>query len=354
MRRQAASGAIGVERALRRHGRKPLEQLPGGPLADREIGIRRLDRSLIRRVGHADAEAQADQRMEDLELRLLQRADGVITAEHPGDPGHRVGQVHRRVGGGDRRVADDVAVAEVAEVDDTRRRPPRSLHRRRRCCCRWRRCRRRPGAGGRAPDGRASRNPRASARRARAGGPSRCAGDSHGSTRPVAGPTSATAARPEDRSRRDRDRARRGSPRGSRGAPRAVSSVAPSPDHILSGKEGEDAHPVALTARRFDGDERFPVARGYDSLQRQTRLPFRQVSEGGMLQLEAFARLAGMGDLEHEARACRIDPEVEIPLSCQSGDLSIQPETSLCDARGIGQGKRRRGKMNGGHARTGS
>ena len=117
MGRKTAGGAPGIERPLRRLRGERLEQLPGRALADREIGVVRLDRALEGRVGDADAEPHADQRLKELELGLLQRMSRVIAGEEARDAGHRVAQLHRGVGRGDRRLADEVGVAEVAEID---------------------------------------------------------------------------------------------------------------------------------------------------------------------------------------------------------------------------------------------
>ena len=96
--------AVQRSRQARLDGRERLEELPGAPLADREVAVSRLDRRLIGRVGHADAEPHADQRMHDLELGLRERP---VDARSE-DRGHHSRPVQWR---GDRRPTDPSRLA---------------------------------------------------------------------------------------------------------------------------------------------------------------------------------------------------------------------------------------------------
>ncbi len=110
---------------------EPLERLPGGGLAHRDVGVARRALRPHRRGRHAHREAGAHERSEEADLLLLEREDGVVARDHRGRRGEGVLLPEESVGGRHRRLRHEQPVVHVAEVEETRHRPgvgPRRPH----------------------------------------------------------------------------------------------------------------------------------------------------------------------------------------------------------------------------------
>ncbi len=103
----------------------------------------------------------------------------------------------------------------------------------------------------------------------------------------------------------------------------------------LPRQEGEESRPVALARGRSDFDDRRAVARRDRALQGEAGLAHREVGEHRVLQLEVRLRLAGVRDLEHEAPAREIDPEIEVAFAGERHDLAGESEALPDEASGV-------------------
>ena len=130
-RRQAARLPKDVVREAGVDAVEPLERLPGGGLAHRDVGVARRALRPHRRARHAHREAGAHEREEVADLLLLEREGGVVARDDRGRRGERVLLPEQRVGGRDRRLRHEQPVVHVAEVEEARHRAgvgPRRAH----------------------------------------------------------------------------------------------------------------------------------------------------------------------------------------------------------------------------------
>ena len=120
--RQAARLAKRVVREAGVDAVEPLERLPGGGLAHRDVGVARRALRPHRRGRHAHREAGAHEREEEADLLLLEREGGVVARDDRGRRGERVLLPEESVGGRHRRLRHEQPVVHVAEVEEARHR----------------------------------------------------------------------------------------------------------------------------------------------------------------------------------------------------------------------------------------
>ena len=115
---QPAGAAQGVVGQPWVDGGQLLQGGPGGLFADREIGIGRLQRTLVGCLADADTQAHADQIPKYCKFSLFERVDGAVAGSHLGYGCKRVWFLQQHIRSCDGQIGDPHAVDHIAQVQD--------------------------------------------------------------------------------------------------------------------------------------------------------------------------------------------------------------------------------------------
>jgi len=116
--REATRVAEGVVGQPLMHTQELLQRRPCGLFAHGHVGVARLDRLLVGRVGHADRQPRQDQGVEYGEVGLGERESRVIAGDDVRGRRQRISHAQRRISHGRGEPADDGRMEHIAEVDE--------------------------------------------------------------------------------------------------------------------------------------------------------------------------------------------------------------------------------------------